>query len=223
MSWGPFDLDAGDFVQYDYDTIVNETTTNIAYVEGYDVAGGVWTDMDDATNVVEELCWGDETAWAYGGDDANPNWDYVNSGKPGNWGWTNGPLSEGSYEFEIYAGAGQNDLSKGTLVGMLYVDYEDGCVTVTYELDEGYYLGETHLWVGDDVLPMVKKGKTYVYTDAPGQFPFGEDIGFDPADSGTWEDEWSWYGCGFDGEIYVAAHAVVWMEVECPPIVGIVI
>jgi hypothetical protein len=52
MSWGPFDLDAGDFVQYDYDTIVNETTTNIAYVEGYDVAGGVWYDEDDATNVV---------------------------------------------------------------------------------------------------------------------------------------------------------------------------
>jgi hypothetical protein len=52
MSWGPFDLPAGDFVQYDYDTIVNETTTNIAYVEGYDAAGGVWTDYDDATNVV---------------------------------------------------------------------------------------------------------------------------------------------------------------------------
>ena len=52
MSWGPFDLPAGDFVQYDYDTIVNETTTNWAYVEGYDAAGGVWYDEDDATNVV---------------------------------------------------------------------------------------------------------------------------------------------------------------------------
>jgi len=52
MSWGPFDLPAGDFVQYDYDTIVNETTTNWAYVEGYDVAGGYWYDEDDATNVV---------------------------------------------------------------------------------------------------------------------------------------------------------------------------
>jgi len=52
MSWGPFDLPAGDSVQYDYDTIVNETTTNVAYVEGYDAAGGVWYDEDDATNVV---------------------------------------------------------------------------------------------------------------------------------------------------------------------------
>jgi hypothetical protein len=104
------------------------------------------------------------------GDFANPNWDYVNNRF---WGWTNGPLPEGSYEWDIYAGAGQNDLSKGTVVGTLYVDYEDGCVTVTYELDEGYYLGETHLWVGNDVLPEVKRGKTSVYTNAPGQFPYG--------------------------------------------------
>ena len=52
MSWGPFDLPAGDYVQYDYDTIVNETTTNWVYVEGYDAAGGIWYDEDDATNVV---------------------------------------------------------------------------------------------------------------------------------------------------------------------------
>jgi hypothetical protein len=52
MSWGPFDLPAGDSVQYDYDTIVNETTTNWAYVEGYDAAGGIWYDEDDATNVI---------------------------------------------------------------------------------------------------------------------------------------------------------------------------
>jgi len=42
----------GDSYQYDYDTIVNETTTNVAYVEGYDAAGGYWYDEDDATNVV---------------------------------------------------------------------------------------------------------------------------------------------------------------------------
>jgi len=52
MSWSPFDLAAGDSVQFDYDTIVNETTTNVAYVEGYDELGGVWYDEDDATNVV---------------------------------------------------------------------------------------------------------------------------------------------------------------------------
>jgi hypothetical protein len=52
MSWGPFDLPVGDSVQFDYDTIVNETTTNVAYVEAYDAAGGALYDEDDATNVV---------------------------------------------------------------------------------------------------------------------------------------------------------------------------
>jgi len=52
MSWGPFDLPAGDSMQFDYDTIVNETTTNLAYVVAYDVLGGYLYDEDDATNVV---------------------------------------------------------------------------------------------------------------------------------------------------------------------------
>ncbi len=162
-----------------------------------------------------EICWADETAWAYGGPYANPNWDFVNNRF---WGWTNGPLGEGSYEWPIYAGAGQNILDNGEIVGALYVEYEDGCVTVTYELDAGYYLGETHLWVGDDVLPSVKRGRTTVYTNAPGQFPYGADFGFDPDDPSTWETTtWTWSKCGFEGDIYVAAHSVVWMQVECPP------
>ena len=146
-------------------------------------------------------------------------WDYVGNT---NWGWTNGLLPEGSYEWDVYAGAGQNDLSKGTIVGTLYVVYEAGCVTVTYQLNdyaegEGYCLGETHLWVGNDVLPKVSRGRDgWVYTNAPGQFPYGTDYGFDPDDTDTWETEWTWTGCGFEGDIYIAAHAVVWMEVECP-------
>jgi uncharacterized repeat protein (TIGR01451 family) len=162
----------------------------------------------------QELCWGDETAWAFGGSDfANPNWDYVNNRF---WGWTNGPLPEGSYEWDIYAGAGQNILDNGTVVGTLYVDYVDGCATVKYELDAGYYLGETHLWVGSDPLPSVKRGKTSVYTNAPGQFPYGDSFGFDPMDPTTWTTTtWEYTVCGLEGDIYVAAHSVVWMEVEC--------
>jgi len=176
------------------------------------------TDLCESYTCIQHIscicCWSDETAWAYGGDDANENWDYADSE---NWGWTNGPLSEGSYEWDLYAGAGQNDLSKGEVVGMVYVDYVDGCVTVRYEVDEGYYLGETHLWVGDGPLPMVSRGKhAPQYTDAPGQFPYGVDYGFDPGDSDTWETEWTWSNCGFEGDIYVAAHAVVWSQGDCP-------
>lgn len=161
----------------------------------------------------DEQCWADETAWAFGGDFAKPNWDYS-----GNqfWGWTNGPLPEGNYEWDIYAGAGQNDLSKGMIVGKLIVNYNEGCVEVIYEMDEGFFLGETHLWVGDDVLPMVTRGKKEVYTNAPGQFPFGADFYIDEEDPDPSVTTWSWIGCDFEGDIYVAAHSVVWMPVECP-------
>jgi len=66
------------------------------------------------------------------------------------------------------------------------------------------------------VLPEVTRGKRTMYTNDPGQFPYGVDYGFDPEDSDTWETEWTWSSCGFGGDIYVAAHAVVWMQVECP-------
>jgi len=159
-----------------------------------------------------EKCYGSETAWAFGDENAQPIWDFVRSN---NWGWTNGPLSEGSYEFPVYAGAGQNDIERGTLVGTLHVEYENGAVSVKYELDEGYFLGETHLWVGGEVLPEVRRGNRTEFTNAPGQFPYGGYLGFNAEDLSDAKTEWEWTGSGFEGDIYIAAHAVVWMEVEC--------
>ena len=54
MSFGPFDLpNPGDSAQFDYDTIVNETTTNTATAVGEDQLGGtVGPVSDSATNVV---------------------------------------------------------------------------------------------------------------------------------------------------------------------------
>jgi hypothetical protein len=158
------------------------------------------------------VCWGDETAWAFGGGKAIPIDSLVKNAK---WGWTNGPLTEGSYVWDIYAGAGNNVLENGWIVGQLHVNYTGGCVTVEYELDEGYYLGEIHLYVGNDKLYTFLQGKKTVTTASPGLFPYGEWIG-SPED-GVMEDEWMWHQCGFEGDIYIAAHAVVWMEVECPP------
>ncbi|HAE42167.1 MAG TPA: hypothetical protein DCG34_04515, partial [Clostridiales bacterium] len=184
------------------DSLGNE----VSYAEGY------LDEKDDVTVTVEYLCWGDETAWAYGGQYAKPNWDYVNNQF---WGWTNGPLSEGTYTWDIYAGAGQNDLDKGEIVGELTVVYSGGTVTVTYQMDPGYYLGETHLWVGNDVLPKVKQGKKEVYTNSPGLFPYAHDFGIDKDDPHPTETTWTWSGDGFEGNIYVAAHSVVWMSVPC--------
>jgi NAD(P)H-flavin reductase len=156
-------------------------------------------------------CYKDETAWAYGEEFANENWNYVDNKF---WGWTNGPLSEGNYEFDLYAGAGQNILSNGELVGKVYVCYEDGNVTVSYEITSpGVYLGEVHLWVGNDPLPSVKQGKKMVKTNAPGQFPFGGSYDFE---SGERETVWTSDPIPMTGNIYVAAHAVVWIPIECP-------
>ena len=214
-------LDPGECWTWVVNVTINGTTFFEAWGDGIDPLGNHVTYNPDTGEGYESeyrtfeivSCWGDETAWAYGGVEyADENWDHADSN---NWGWTNGPLSEGSYEWDLYAGAGQNILSKGTVVGTVSVNYTGDCVYVTYSVDEGYYLGETHLWVGNDWLPEVTRGRRTVYTDAPGQFPHGVDYGFDAADPGTWETEWSWSGCGFSGQIYVAAHGVVWMEVEC--------
>ncbi|HET6498368.1 MAG TPA: hypothetical protein VFH17_04905, partial [Coriobacteriia bacterium] len=170
----------------------------------------------DATLKVnwDTYCWADETAWAYGAPYAKANWDFSRSR---NWGWTNGPLLEGSYAWPIYAGAGLNDISKGTEVGTLYVDYIAGVVTVRYELFETNALGEVHLWVGSTPLPTKRVGRNTVFVDAPGQFPYGRSsFGFDKYDPSTWQTEWTWSGSRFRNGIYVSAHAVVWMQVECP-------
>ena len=101
------------------------------------------------------------------------------------WGWTIGPLSEGNYTYEIYAGAGQCDISKGELVGTVDVSYLDGIVTFDYNINPGHSIQETHSYAGKEMYPRNKKGKPTV---APGQFTVNGDL---------------------DGPIYIIAHAVV--------------
>ena len=52
QSFGPTVLAPGQSVQYDYDTIVNVTTTNTATVVAEDELGGTVTATDDATNII---------------------------------------------------------------------------------------------------------------------------------------------------------------------------
>lgn len=136
-----------------------------------------------------------ETAWAYGGDYANCFKEYgIN-----NWGWTNGPLGAGYYEFDIYAGAGKCDLTKGALVGTLTINYDGSTATVAYDLDEPWAMDYTQLYVGSEPLPMTDKGK---YTASPGQFPKSH---YFP--EGATTDEFT--VSDLSGPIYVAAHADV--------------
>jgi hypothetical protein len=152
---------------------------------------------------------GTETAFAFGGDWATCfltiDEDADNVGDFNRWGWTNGALPEGSYSFDIYAGAGQCDLSKGTLVGSLSVEYASGTATVTFnmtetDIDTGlpYTMVETHLYVGSEILP-TNNGE---FTVAPGQYPTIHD----ELDNVTSD---SYTISGLSGDIYVVAHATV--------------
>jgi hypothetical protein len=141
----------------------------------------------------QEVC---ETAYAYGGSYATC---FLNLSpiSANNWGWTNN-VGPGTYNWPIYAGAGQCDISKGTLVGNLNVVYSGGTVTITYQLNPGYTLDETHVWIGTNgnKLPW-KNGK---WETAPGQFNYN---GMNPV-----------VKSGLSGNIWIAAHAGVCWEVE---------
>lgn len=125
----------------------------------------------------------------------------------GNWGWTNGPLSDPSGEltFDIYAGAGQCDLNRGTLVGELIINYENGTFTATYRMTEtseftgnSYILTETHLYVGNDPYPTNPAGNP---TNAPGQYGNSDNHGA--------VTEYTYEIDDLSGDIYFIAHAVV--------------
>jgi hypothetical protein len=144
---------------------------------------------------------GSETAFAFGGDYATCFLDLDFH----RWGWTNGPLPPGDYEFDIYAAAGQCNLGNGDLVGTLTVDFDGTIAEVAYAVDdgEGYGLVETHLYIGEDPFPQ-NNGKSTV---APGKYPYGHS-----GLAGTPDDAYVIEVC--DGnicpyDIYVIAHAVV--------------
>jgi hypothetical protein len=164
--------------------------TEIKYVSARSLlkGAGYWF-----THCIQICGHGSGTAYAYGGALATcfiniPN---INSN---NWGWTN-KIGAGTYDWPIYAGAGQCDITKGTLVGTLHVVYTPPTATITYNMASGVSLGETHLSVFKDpkMLATDKKGN---YTTAPGQFPY----------TGT-----SVTVGGLSGNIWIAAHSgVTW-------------
>jgi hypothetical protein len=177
--------------------------TQTGWGNGYENSpGGNWGMVFFMTLTCEVEPFPCDTAFAYGGDYATcfQEFDFDGDGRPDfqRWGWTNGPLEAGEYEFQIYAGAGQCDLSKGTLVGSLTVNYDGSSATVTYTMKPGYYLEETHLYVGNDVLPKVQQGPKWVYTVAPGQYPYSHDLDGETTDT---------YTVAASGNIYVIAHA----------------
>ncbi|MEZ4917869.1 MAG: hypothetical protein R2792_02095 [Saprospiraceae bacterium] len=144
-----------------------------------------------------------ETAFAFGDSLATCfiDGDFDQDGQPdgiNRWGWTNYLETPGLYNFELWAGAGQCDLNKGTLVGTVSVDYDGALASVTIDIDSSYMLNESHLYLGTDPLPT----KNNKFTVAPGQYPYKHgDLGGVSSDAFMVD--------GLSGPIYLVFHAVV--------------
>ena len=94
------------------------------------------------------------------------------------WGWAINLTAAGNYSYDIWAAAGLNDTSNGTLVGKLAVSWDGSIATVTYTLNAGFTMATAHIYA-DDAKPT---------TIAPGQF--GNIIDFAPKAS-TYSDSYS--------------------------------
>ena len=73
----------------------------------------------------------------------------------------------GALVTQLVAGAAQNDLAKGTVVGLVFVmpNPEMTAISVEYKLNPGMNVTETHVWAGT-VLSDIPKNA------APGKFPY---------------------------------------------------
>ena len=112
------------------------------------------------------------------------------------WGWAINLTSTGSTTYDIWAGAGLNNTSKGKLVGSLTVVWDGANATVTYNMVSGYTMSEVHLYAGDD------RPTTF----APGQY--GNLTSFDPGVSTYIFNVPLSDINGVDG-VWLIAHAVV--------------
>lgn len=142
-----------------------------------------------------------ETAFAFGSTELDDIEDLSNPGTfiTNRWGWQVGPLEVGdTLVTQIYTGAGQNDLTKGTYVGDLELSYNGVDFTATYVMIDGFVMTETHVYVGHD----------NIQTGAPGLF------GNQHESLEATVDEYV-IGVESPGDpVYVVAHAVVCEIIE---------
>lgn len=141
---------------------------------------------------------GEETCYGFNGEDSALALNDIDAIKGNRWGWSNEVLLEEvgtTGSMDLWAGAGQNDLSKGTLVGSVDYSYspDTNTLTVTYNTVEENLLKEVHLYVGSVQVDTVANGE-YPYTrdaDGIGEASISFDIGgLDP------------------GTYYIVAHGV---------------
>ena len=109
------------------------------------------------------------------------------------WGWAlNFDGANGTYEYNIYAGAGKNVIEKGTLVGVVTLMVSGDNVEVDIDLCDGAYATGGHLYFDDDDAPT---------TTAPGQFGYDLPAFDDDFSWSTDDDEYSG-----DGDFWLVVH-----------------
>lgn len=96
-----------------------------------------------------------ETAWALG------QFTFIETGIGNKWGWFIELDTYGTHNYDIYYGAGRNNLDAGTLIGTLVVEYSVNEITITYVLTQPL-LEEVQVFVGYE----------YPTTGAPGQYDY---------------------------------------------------
>ena len=108
----------------------------------------------------------DMVAFAYGEQYANcflEDPDLVSR----RWGWTNGLIGHGTYEWDLWANVGSCDQNDGSLIGSVVVVYSSENFTVTFNLDDSYYLDEPYVYAGTIKLPLTTDGSP---SAAPGHY-----------------------------------------------------
>ena len=94
----------------------------------------------------------------------NPE-SYLNLDIAKRWGWAVNIKRDGTYTYDIWAAAGKNDTSKGTLVGDFEIVRTGKSVKITYTMDSGYTMDELHIYAMDTPPTSTANGK-YKYGDS---------------------------------------------------------
>jgi len=110
------------------------------------------------------------------------------------WGWAEDfDGANGTYVHDLYAGAGQNDLTKGTKVGTVTLTVTSSNVAVRIDLNSGVFANVTHIYFSDNNAPT---------TTAPGQYGNTNETDF----TGSRTSNFSYSG---DGDFWLIVHAEV--------------
>jgi hypothetical protein len=128
---------------------------------------------DDALLKVNVQCYLYESAWAKGFGEGVTPYAFCEYGFA-NWGWSNAITNPYEGSWPVYAGAGQCDVSKGTLVGTFEVEY-NGDFSYEFKIDEEFATEGAAVYADEDMFP-VTPGRLGGPTTAPGQYYVADDL-----------------------------------------------